>query len=83
MSRLKTIGLFNTFDKVDDAFQYVDKIVGTLQGSDKIAAYTAVYVLYNSVVNHYNKDDAYVIEFTGKNIEKEFGHLFKKEEVTK
>jgi len=31
-------------------------------------------------VNHYNKGGAYVIEFTGKNIEKEFGHLYKKEE---
>ncbi len=26
------------------------------------------------------EDDAYVIEFTGENIEKEFGHLYKKEE---
>jgi hypothetical protein len=57
MSRLKTMGLFNTFDSVEEAFQYVDRIVGTLKGSDKIATYTAVYVLYNSVVNHYNKEE--------------------------
>lgn len=47
-------GLFNTM-KVEDAFQYVDSIIETLNPEDKMAAYTATYVLYNSVVDHYDK----------------------------
>jgi len=48
-------GLFNTM-KVEDAFKYVDDIIETLNPEDKMAAYTAAYVLYNSVVDHYEKE---------------------------
>jgi|LWDU01.1.fsa_nt_gi hypothetical protein len=78
--KLERNGLFATRDTVEEAMQYADMVISAMPEAERIPAITAVYVLYNSVVNHYNKDDAYVIEFTGENIEKEFGHLYKKEE---
>jgi hypothetical protein len=45
-------GLFNTMS-VTDAYQYVDDIVQTLPESDRITAYTAAYVMYNSVIGYY------------------------------
>ena len=44
--------MFATKD-VLEAMQYVDEIVGTLSKSDQITAYTAAYVMYNSVIEHY------------------------------
>lgn len=52
---LQEHGLFNTMEDVQQAYQYVDNLVETLDGSDKITALTAAYVLYNAAVKHYNK----------------------------
>lgn len=49
-------------DSIQNAYKYVDDLVETLDGPDKITALTAAYVLYNAAVKHYNKqlelDDA-------------------------
>jgi len=45
-------GLFNTM-KVEHAYKYVDDIVQTLPEEYRITAYTAAYVMYNSVINYY------------------------------
>lgn len=48
---------FGTRDKIEDAFQFVDDIVGTLRPEDRITAYTAAYVLYNSAIKHMESED--------------------------
>jgi hypothetical protein len=45
-------GLFNTM-KVTDAYQYVDDIIEAMPKEQRFVAYTAAYVMYNSVINHY------------------------------
>ena len=52
---LKANGLFATKDSIEEAFQYADDIIGTLREEDRVTAYTAMYVLYNSVVKEANK----------------------------
>jgi len=49
---LEKNGLFATKD-IHQAIQYVDDIVQTLPESDRITAYTAAYVMYNSVIGYY------------------------------
>lgn len=44
--------LFATKD-VLEAMQYVDEILGPLSKSDQRTAYIAAYVMYNSVIEHY------------------------------
>lgn len=59
MSEYKTplgkAGLFNDME-IKDAYQYVDEIVQTLNPEDRITAYTAAYVLYNSVIRFYDEN---------------------------
>lgn len=55
MITLQEHGLFNTMDSIQNAYNYVDDLVETLDGPDKITALTAAYVLYNAAVKHYNK----------------------------
>jgi len=50
-TNLKTHGLFNTM-KIEDAIQYVDSL-SSGAGEHSIELLTAAYVMYNSVVNHY------------------------------
>ena len=54
-TKLKANGLFNTRFHVEQAYQYVDDIIETLSPEDKAAAYTAVYVLHNAVIKHYDE----------------------------
>lgn len=49
---LKKHGLFNTM-KVEDAYQYIDNIIEAMPKKQRFVAYTAAYVMYNSVINHY------------------------------
>jgi len=44
--------LFATKD-VTEAILYVDDIIGTLPERDRVTAYTAAYVMFNSVIQHY------------------------------
>ena len=55
--KLSKTEFFGTRDKIEDAFQFVDDLVGTLRPEDRITAYTAVYVLYNSVIKHMENED--------------------------
>ena len=55
--KLKGNGLFATKDSIEQAFQFVDDLVGTLRPEDRITAYTAAYVLYNSVIKHMEKEN--------------------------
>jgi hypothetical protein len=48
----KEHGLFNTM-KLEDAYQYIDDIIGRMPKEERLVAYTAAYVMYNSVINHY------------------------------
>jgi hypothetical protein len=54
--KLEKHGLFNTMNKVEDAMKYADQIVNALPAAERMPAYTAIYVLYNSVVKHYEDD---------------------------
>ena len=56
-SKLGRAELFGTRDNIEEAFQFVDDLVGTLRPEDRITAYTAAYVLYNSVIKHMEKED--------------------------
>jgi len=44
--------MFATKD-VQEAIQYVDDIIEGMPKEQRIWAYTAAYVMYNSVINHY------------------------------
>jgi len=48
----KEHGLFNTM-KITDAYQYIDDIIGAMPEEQRFVAYTAAYVMYNSVINYY------------------------------
>lgn len=48
-------GFFNDM-KITDAFQYVDDIIQTLNKEDRMTAYTAAYVMYNSVIRYYEEN---------------------------
>lgn len=52
---LEKHGLFATKD-ILEAVQYVDEIVDGLPKKHRIWAYTAAYVMYNSVIEHYEKN---------------------------
>jgi len=39
--------------KLEDAYQYIDDIIGRMPKEERLVAYTAAYVMYNSVINHY------------------------------
>ncbi len=45
-------GLFNTME-IPQAFQYIDELVEAMPKEQRFVAYTAAYVLYNSVINYY------------------------------
>jgi hypothetical protein len=49
--------LFSDRDTTQEAMQYIDEILMRVpaKGGDRMIAYTAVYLLYNTVVKHYNK----------------------------
>ena len=49
---LEKHSMFATKD-IHKAIQFVDDIVQTLPESDRVTAYTAAYVMYNSVIEHY------------------------------
>ena len=55
MTLLSTADLFATRDDIKQAYQFADESIQTLNPEDRMAAYTAAYVLYNTAVNHYNK----------------------------
>ena len=56
ITKLETTDLFSDRSTVNEAFQYLDDIMKTVHdGGDRMAAYTGAYVIYNTVVNHYNK----------------------------
>ena len=48
-------GLFNSM-KLTDAYQYIDSIIGTLPKEDRHVAYTAAYIMYNSVIDYYESN---------------------------
>lgn len=52
---LEKHGLFATMDNVEDAMQYADEIIAGIPKKEQGWAYLAVYVLYNSVVKHYEE----------------------------
>jgi len=49
--------LFANRGTLNEAMQYADDILKQIpaKGGDRLAAYTAAYVLYNTAVRHYNK----------------------------
>jgi len=49
---LEKHNMFATKD-VQEAIQYVDDIIEGMPKEQRIWAYTAAYVMYNSVINHY------------------------------
>jgi len=49
---LEKHNIFATKD-VQEAIQYVDDIIEGMPKEQRIWAYTAAYVMYNSVINHY------------------------------
>jgi hypothetical protein len=57
VNKLETNGLFSDRATVQEAMQFADDILMNVsaKGGDRISAYTAMYVLYNTVVKHYNK----------------------------
>ena len=50
--KLEKHGLFNTMDSVEKAMQYADMVIRAMPESERAPAYTAVYVLYNTVIKH-------------------------------
>jgi len=55
--KLKGNGLFATKDSIEQAFQFVDNLICTLRPEDRITAYTAAYVLYNSAIKHMEEEE--------------------------
>jgi hypothetical protein len=53
--KLEKHGLFATKDSVEEAMQYADMVVQAMPAAERMPAYTAIYVLYNSVVKHYEE----------------------------
>jgi len=51
--KLKKHGLFATKDNIEEAMQYADMVIQGLPAEDRIFATTAVYVMYNTIVQHY------------------------------
>ena len=51
---LQKSGFFATKSSVQEAMQYADQIIGAISPEDRLAATTATYVLYDTVVEHYN-----------------------------
>ena len=54
--KLQKHGLFATKNSVEEAMQYTDMIIQGLPKSDRIFATTAVYVMYNTIIEHYEKE---------------------------
>jgi len=52
---LKKHGLFNTMNTVEEAMQYADMVVGAMPEPERTPAYTAIYVLYNTVLKQYEE----------------------------
>jgi hypothetical protein len=54
---LKTNQLFSHRDTIQEAMQYIDDIFEQIPAGDsnRMYAYTGVYLLYNTVVKYYNK----------------------------
>jgi hypothetical protein len=53
--KLEKHGLFNSM-KITDAYTYIDSIIGTLPKEDRHVAYTAAYIMYNSVIDYYESN---------------------------
>lgn len=53
--KLEKHDLFATKDSVEEAMQYADMVVQAMPAAERMPAYTAIYVLYNSVVKHYEE----------------------------
>jgi hypothetical protein len=51
--KLERSGLFATRDTVEEAMQYVDMVIRAMPEEERLPATTAAYVLYNSVIKHY------------------------------
>ena len=49
--------LFSDRNTVQEAMKYIDDIFEQIptKGGDRMVAYTGAYLLYNTVVKHYNK----------------------------
>jgi hypothetical protein len=47
---IEKAGLFGERKTLEEALQYTDDLVTTLRPKDRITAYTAAYVLYNTIV---------------------------------
>lgn len=54
--KLQKHGLFATKNSVEEAMQYADMIIQGLPKEDQIFATTAVYVMYNTIIEHYEKE---------------------------
>ena len=48
-------GLFNDM-KVEDAYRYIDEVIQTIPEEHRLTAYTAAYVMYNSVIRYYEEN---------------------------
>lgn len=57
VNKLEPVNLFSDRATVQEAMQYIDEIFERIpaKGGDRMLAYTGVYLLYNTVVKHYNK----------------------------
>jgi|APSaa5957512622_1039677.scaffolds.fasta_scaffold675212_1 hypothetical protein len=51
--KLERSSLFATRDTVEEAMQYVDMVIRAMPEAERLPATTAAYVLYNSVIKHY------------------------------
>lgn len=47
---IEKAGLFGERKTLEEALQYTDDLVTTLRPQDRTTAYTAAYVLYNTIV---------------------------------
>jgi len=66
MVKVRKVGLFAEKDNLEDAFEYVQMLIETLKPTDKFCAYTAVYVLYNTVLKTI-KDEGIEVIPTNRN----------------
>lgn len=57
MKHLNKHGLFNTMESVESAMQYADQIINAIPKEDRMPAYTALYVMYNTIIKYYQEQD--------------------------
>lgn len=53
--KIERATLFGDRDSLEEAIQFTDELVSTLRPEDRVTAYTAAYVLYNTVIKEMEK----------------------------